>query len=91
VEVYVSAMRKGFTDVPFEVVSGPSVVRWQGASRRPRISGPQAFRLAYMALLVGLAVLTAAVGLSGGDIDTRQPVHPAAKLQPGDVPVRPVR
>lgn len=81
-------------DAEFEVVSGPSPVRWGPKPRRDwnRIlwgpkDGLQALRLIYGGVIVFFALLTALMGLSGGDIDTRDDLAADAARQPAAVTI----
>jgi hypothetical protein len=85
-------MRRNYTDVEFEVVSDPRAKRIVPfrRTRRP-VSALSVIRWSYVGLLVGLALLTGLVGLSGADIDTRTPRQPPPVLSPDQLPIPPVR
>lgn len=75
-------MRKDFTDAEFEVISGPSPVRWdQRRSMRPKRKVP-IHEWVIAGLFGGLALFVALVGFSGGDIDTRDDVRAWKDRQP---------
>lgn len=71
-------MRK-VTDAEFEVISGPTPVRWQP---EPKKSGLPWFKIAYMTLICAVAGWTLFLGLIGADIDTRDAVAADQSRQP---------
>ena len=75
---YAVGMRKDVVDADFEVISGPSPVRWSAPLRRRE----PWFKLAYAALIGGLALFVLALGLSGVDLDTRDAVKASQASQP---------
>ena len=75
---------KEVTDAEYEVISGPSPVRWEAPRRKP-VNGLNVVRLFYGGLIVVIALFTLLMGLAGADLDTtdsvaadqaRQPVAP---------------
>lgn len=77
-------MRKHIIDAEFEVISGPTPVRWQPARREP-VNWPRYI----LPMVIGaVALFTVALGLSGADLDTRDAVAADAARQPSEVVIR---
>lgn len=79
--------RRDFTDANFEVISGPTPVRWQKPRSRP-VRGLGALSWVWWGLIVAVALFTAAMGLGGADLDTRDAVATDAAQQAVAVSVR---
>lgn len=80
-------MTQRWTDAEFEVVRGPSPVRWSPGRRRA--SGLTWVRVAYGALILLVAGYTLLLGLAGADLDTRDAVAAEAARQPVAADLRP--
>lgn len=85
---YAVGMRKDVIDAEFEVISGPSPVRWdQRRSVRPKRKVP-VHEWIIAGLFGGLALFVALIGASGGDIDTRDGVQEWKDRQPVAAAIR---
>jgi hypothetical protein len=71
-------MRK-VIDAEFEVVSGPTPVRWQARPSKPRMP---IYKKVYVALILIVAGYTLLLGLAGADLDTTDAVKADQSRQP---------
>ncbi len=71
-------MKRDFTDAEFEVVSGPTPVRWQKVRKRQTPIHEWLFA-GFFGLL---ALFVALIGFLGGDIDTKDEVQAWKDRQP---------
>lgn len=74
-------MTKKVIDADFEVISGPSPVRWERepAPLRPRVLW---YQWVYMGLICLVAGYTLLLGLAGADLDTRDAVAADVAREP---------
>lgn len=79
---------RDFIDADFKVISGPSPVRWDPRhSARARRKIP-VHEWVIAGLFGGMALFVALIGMSGGDIDTRDDVQAWKDRQPVAVAYR---
>lgn len=71
-------------DAQFEVISGPTPVRWQPKRRKPT-GGLSVIRLLYGGLICLIAGYTLLLGLAGADLDTRDSVQAWRDRQPAPI------
>lgn len=75
-------MRKDVIDAEFEVISGPSPVKWQPERKTPEKRRDPWFKIAYAVLLSLVAGYVLLLGLAGADLDTTDSVDEWKARQP---------